>query len=143
MLSEDSCLSPPPAARGLSLQAALRSIGDELERLRVGQAALSIVPEGIEVQTTTEPPIRHYSWGDLQAHTAAQRARRTGDPAQRAAPAVSTGGSWPGWLRVVGAVLDTQGIRTCEIHGALASAAGDAHLDVRVRGRTILDLPAI
>src|SRR3954447_7033982 len=98
MISEEAHLSSPPTARGLSLQAALRSVGDQLEQLRVGQAVIRIAPEGIEVQTATKPPIRHYAWADLQVHAVAQHDLRTDVPVWGFTLAASTGLSWPGLL---------------------------------------------
>src|SRR4051794_34139151 len=143
MISSEARLSAVPPARRLSLQAALRSIGDELERLRVGRAVIRIVPEGIELHTATEPPLRHYAWDDLRMHAAAQRGRRAGVPARGAEPAARPGLSWPDLLRVVGTVLDSQGVRTGVIHGTLAHTDDYSLLEVHVRGRRILDLPAI
>src|SRR4051812_36051339 len=143
MISSETRLSTVLPARRLALQAALRSIGDELERLRVGRAVIRIVPGGIELHTATEPPLRAYAWDDLRTYAAAQGRRRAGVPVQGAEPAASAGLSWPHLLRVVGAVLDSQEVCTGVIHGTLASTDDHSLLEVHVRGRRILDLPAI
>jgi hypothetical protein len=127
-----------PPARGLSLQAALRAVGDQLDRQGARRVRVSLDSEGIEVQTTADQQVRRYSWTDLQRHGAVQaQARAERPPRQEGAL------SWAGWLRVVGAALELQGVSTALIEGVLEPPPAVSTLAVHARGRQLLDLPAI
>src|SRR3954449_13212529 len=119
MSNSKTRVSSPRSGRSLSLQAALRSLGQQLDQQCTRCVRVSFDPEGVEVQTTTERQVRRYSWADLETQAVVQRQLRADTPTEGEGSFTHTHRSWARWLRVVGAVLETQAVRTGPIQGTL------------------------
>ncbi len=131
----------PPATNLISLQEALRTLGLGLEVAKVRRADIVVTSTGIDVDTPGEYGHRTYDWGDLGSQSRAQQRHRR--PTPRAAswmdPAALT--RWSVLLRVIGQLLDAQGIRECTMQVSVATPDDpqECRVTVRANGRVMVD----
>ncbi|HEY7064785.1 MAG TPA: hypothetical protein VII06_25150 [Chloroflexota bacterium] len=133
------------AAGPVSLQEALRTVGLGLEVNKVGRLELTISITGMQVATTSAYGIRNYTWQEIEAQSRAQQDHRRAQPrpAPWMDPAALT--RWSVLLRVVGQLLDAQGVSDCVIDAAVASSDSPEGCRVQVTsdGRVVLDSEAV
>jgi hypothetical protein len=114
---------PPPAeqpAPGLPLPEALRTIGLSLEPLGVTEAQVAVTPSGITVTGSAAYGRHEYSWNLLAIRSSAQQESR-GERAQAKQDAKLAGLTrWSVLLRLVGQVLEDDGVRECLIDATVA-----------------------
>jgi hypothetical protein len=110
----------------------------ELDEVR--RAQVMVGPDGILVDTTFEAGTRAYSWADVANASEAQR-RLRGQPAppgRSRDPGLLT--RWPVLLRLIGELLDAQGVREFVIQVAIAAPDAPQKIEMLVttEGREIL-----
>ena len=126
----------------LPRQDALRTIGYGLEASRVRRAWLVLNAAGILVEPTGAYAARSYTWDDLAVQVRVQRGlRQPGGPA--ADPWTLT--RWSVLLRATGLLLDSHGVRACEIEATVApsDAPRAPRLTVRASDHVIFTAAAI
>jgi hypothetical protein len=105
----------------LSMQEAMRTIGLGPEVNKVTRVEIAIDSAGVTINTNSTYGVRKYSWQEIQAQSRAQQADRRAR--SRAAlwmdPIALT--RWSVLLRIVGQLLDQQGIGECVVEAAIAS----------------------
>ncbi len=135
----------PRSAAPMPLQEALRTLGLALEVSRVPRVEMVVDAQGVTIETTTAFGVRRYTWQEIEVQSRAQQQHRraTGRPAPWMDPMALT--RWSVLLRVVGQMLDAQGVGECVIHAAPAPAdAPEAcRVQVRVGQRVIVDSEAV
>jgi hypothetical protein len=122
----------------LSLQETLRTIGNALEKQRVQQVQIVIVPSGVTVDSRGgRDAYWHYTWADVAAQSRLQTARRTPQP--QPAPWMDPWAltRWSVLLRVTGQLLDAQGIDSCTVEAALGATPEAVLLRVVVAGQEV------
>jgi hypothetical protein len=129
----------------MSLQDALRTIGLGLEVNKVTRIELTIAPSGVTVGTTSTYGVRKYAWSELETQSRAQQgSRRT---STRAAPWLDPAAltRWSVLLRIVGQLLDQQGVGECMVEASIASPEEPEACRARVTadGRVVLDSEAV
>jgi hypothetical protein len=127
------------------LQETLRIIGLELETRPPLSAQLTISEHGIVVQAAGESRALSYTWGDLAAQVEAERSHRRGASSgagKRDAGALTR---WSVLLRVIGQLLDAQGVQDCHIEAAprLPMSPDPCRVTVTVAGRVVFREAAI
>jgi hypothetical protein len=132
-------------ARELPLGEALRTVGLRLDVQQVRRARLEIDGQGIRVRVPDGERCYAYSWGEVAEHSRAQqRLRRGGDGISpwRDPKALAR---WVVLLRLVGDLLDAQGLRACAIEAAVASpdASNEIKVTVTANGREVVDEEAV
>jgi hypothetical protein len=136
---------PAVPAEMLTLQEALRTLGNGLEASQVRRARVEVSAAGAFVEASGEYGRRRYSWDDLASQSRAQQAQRR--PAQRAAPWMDPWAlrRWSVLLRVAGLLLDAQGVRDCCIEATvhLDDPLLDFDLEATADGRPVLDAEAV
>jgi hypothetical protein len=131
-----------PAATGLiSLQEALRTLGLGLEVAKVLRAEIVIGNTGIDIDTPSEYGHRAYAWSDLDSQSRAQQRHRRSIP--RSAPWMDPAAltRWSVLLRVIGQLLDAQGIRECTMQVSVASPDDpqECRVTVKTNGKVVVD----
>jgi hypothetical protein len=106
----------------VSLQEALRTVGLGLEVNKVSHVELTITLSGIQLGTTSTYGVRNYTWHEIHSQSRSQQEHRRvqSRPAPWLDPAALT--RWSVLLRVVGQLLDAQGVSDCVIDAAVATA---------------------
>lgn len=119
-------MARPP---GFSLAEALRTVGGALEPHGAQRARLHVTTGGVTVEATAGG--RAYTWDELLALSREQQRQRQAqvDTTSWVAPLALT--HWPALLRIVGQLLDTRRVTTCEIDATLAPI--DAPRDCQLR----------
>jgi hypothetical protein len=133
--------SPPTTA--LSLQEALRTIGNGLEAHKVPRVQITIGSTGVHVEARGEYGSRTFSWADVASQSVAQQSQRR---FERQRPPWLDPWAMTRWLvllRITGLLLDAQGIRTCNIEASLGTTPESGALGVLVDGREVLDRMAV
>jgi hypothetical protein len=129
----------------VSLQEALRTLGLGLEVNKVGRVELTVNPSGIQMATTSAYGIRKYTWQEIGAQSRAQQEHRRAQP--RSAPWMDPAAltRWSVLLRVVGQLLDAQGVSDCVIDAAVAAADSPegCRVQVTTEERAVLDSEAV
>jgi hypothetical protein len=129
----------------VSLQEALRTVGLGLEVAKVGRVVLTVNLAGIQVATTSAYGVRNYTWHELEAQSRSQQEHRRAQPrpAPWMDPAALT--RWSVVLRVIGQLLDAQGVSDCVIDAAVASedAPEGCRVQVTAEDRVVLDSEAV
>ncbi len=111
---------------GLSLQGALGAIGQDLEERGIPYVQLTIGTLGVILETVHPYTQQEYSWGNLGLRT-------------RAAPQAPLDTyvdllaltHWPVLLRLVGDLLDADGVRGCVIEAQVAPPDDPTRCEVR------------
>ncbi|HZS02589.1 MAG TPA: hypothetical protein VFE37_27995 [Chloroflexota bacterium] len=129
----------------MSLQEALRTVGLGLDVGKVARVELTIDQAGIHVMTTSAYGVRSYAWEEIKTQSRAQQEHRRAQP--RAAPWMDPAAltRWSVLLRVVGQLLDAQGVSNCVIDATVASpdAPESCRVQVTAEGRAVLDGEAV
>jgi hypothetical protein len=133
------------SAGPVSLQAALRTVGLGLEVSQVGRVEITITMSGLQIVTTTGYGVRHYSWQEIDAQSRSQQEHRRAQP--RSAPWMDPTAltRWSVLLRVIGQLLDAQGVADCVIDAAVAppEAPENCRVQVIAEGQVVLDSEAV
>ncbi len=129
----------------VSLQEALRTVGLGLEVSRVSRVELTIETAGVMINTTTTYGVRKYSWQEIETQSRAQQGHRRPQP--RAAPWVDAAAltRWSVLLRIVGQLLDQQGVGDCVVQASVAPSDDPEACRVQVVAddRIVLDGEAV
>jgi hypothetical protein len=128
----------------LSIQEALRTIGNELESRRAAQVRLVLDASGVTVDTRGERDgYWRYDWADVVAASVIQVARR--QPEQQPPPWMDPWAltRWSVLLRVTGLLLDAQNVRECIIEAAIGARPEDILLRVLVGGQEVFRRSAV
>jgi hypothetical protein len=129
----------------VSLQEALRTVGLGLEVNKVSRVELTINLSGIQIATTSAYGVRNYTWQEIEAQSRSQQEHRRAQPrpAPWMDPAALT--RWSVLLRVVGQLLDAQGVSDCVIDAGVASVDSPegCRVQVTAEGRAVLDSEAV
>jgi hypothetical protein len=104
--------------RPVSLQETLRIIGLELEARRPLSAQLTVDSAGVAVESGADHAGLRYAWADLAAQVEAERGHRHKGSTGRGQPDAGDLTRWSVLLRVIGQLLDAQGVRDCHIEAA-------------------------
>jgi hypothetical protein len=131
-------------ARQLSMQEALRTIGNELERRQVQQVQIVVDAGGVTVDSRgQQDAYRHHSWADVAALSRLQIAWR--DSREQLPPRMDSWAltRWPVLLRVTGQLLDKQGIESYTVEAALGSTPETIVLRVLVAGEEVFRRTAV
>ena len=120
------------AARPISLEEALRTLGHELEWRGVSHLVLAVDEADVTLQTTPDGGPCHYLWQDLLRHSRAQRqARRPGSQRPPWSDA-QTFTTWPVVLRGVGRLLDTSSVPRCRVTATIGSTSPPRACELQV-----------
>jgi hypothetical protein len=115
----------PPDRFGedLTLPEALRTIGLSLERLRVPEAQVAVTAAGITVDTSTAYGRHEYSWNLIAIHSTAHQEGRGHWRPSEADRKLAGLTRWSVLLRIIGQVLEDDGVRECVIEATVADQA--------------------
>jgi hypothetical protein len=120
---------PPP----LSLEAALRAVGQDLDGRGIAYAEVRLAPLGITVETTQPYARNDYSWGNLGIRLRSPADQRVLQEAQGAWFDLSALTRWAVLLAVIGQILDRrQRVRGYLIEAEVATADAPTECQVRV-----------
>jgi len=131
--------------RPVSLQETLRIIGLELETRRPLSAQLTVDSAGVAVESGADHAGLRYAWADLAAQAEAERAHRHRGSTGQGQPDAGDLTRWSVLLRVIGQLLDAQGVQDCHIEAAprLPMSPDPCRVTVTVAGRVVFREAAI
>jgi hypothetical protein len=124
-------------APGLTLPEALRTIGLSLEPLKIPEAQVAVTPSGITVTASGAYGRHEYAWNLIAIRSSAHQESR-GERAPRRADAKLAGLTrWSVLLRLVGQVLEDDGVREFVVDASVAEqdTAPPWRVVVQVNGR--------
>jgi hypothetical protein len=120
-------------------------VGLGLEVNKVSHVELTITLSGIQLGTTSTYGVRNYTWHEIHSQSRSQQEHRRvqSRPAPWLDPAALT--RWSVLLRVVGQLLDAQGVSDCVIDAAVATpdVPEACRVQVITDGRSVLDSEAV
>jgi hypothetical protein len=129
----------------ISLQEAMRTVGLGLDVAKVSRIEMTIETLGVTIGTTTTYGVREYTWQEIETQSRAQQGHRRAQP--RAAPWMEPAAltRWSVLLRILGQLLDQQGVGDCVVEASIASPDEPEACRVQVvaDGRVVLDSEAM
>jgi hypothetical protein len=135
-------MAPPVSEATLTAEEALRTTGASLDGLGIGQATLTLGPDGIAVQADGLYGYRRYCWADIVGLSRAYATQRRAQPVRRWWLDPFSFTRWSVLLRVVGRLLDEQGVGPCSIEVALGGTPVACTVRVKAAGCAVIT-PAV
>ncbi len=133
------------ATRELSLDEALRTVGLRLDVEQARRARLTIDAAGIAVRVLGGERRYAYTWQEVADQARAQRRLRRGGSGVSPWRDPKALTQWVVLLRLVGDLLDAQGVRECVVEATIATPAAPSEIELTVTtdGQEVLDGGAV